>query len=86
METEMVVSAARLFFRSTSAPSGSFPRIARCHDLHAHPEQRLRCFFSPMLRCLVVHGFLKFVGNVIGPRCTHVAINLQNLSPVLTNL
>jgi hypothetical protein len=86
METEMVVSAARLFFRSTSAPSGSFPRIARCHDLRALPEQRLRCFFSPMLRCLVVHVFLKFVGNVIGPCCTHVAINLLNLSPVLTNL
>jgi hypothetical protein len=47
METEMVVSAARLFFRSTSAPSGSFPRIARCHDLRALPEQtvfKLRFF------------------------------------------
>jgi hypothetical protein len=34
-----VVSAARLFFRSNLAPSGSFPRIARCHDLRALPEQ-----------------------------------------------
>jgi hypothetical protein len=42
METEMVVSAARLFSRSTSAHSGSFPRIALCHDLRALPEQCLK--------------------------------------------
>jgi hypothetical protein len=32
----------------------SLPRIARCYDLRALPEQRLWCFFSPAIRCLVV--------------------------------
>jgi hypothetical protein len=54
---------------------GSLPRIAQCHDLRALPEQRLRCFFSPVLRCLVVPVSSKYVGNVIGPCCTNVAIN-----------
>jgi hypothetical protein len=37
------------------------PRIARCHDLRALPEQRLRCFFSPVLRCLVVFASSNFL-------------------------
>jgi hypothetical protein len=36
---------------------GSLPRIAQCHDQRAFPEQRLPCFFSPMLWCLVFHCF-----------------------------
>jgi hypothetical protein len=38
----------------------SLPRIAGCHDLRALPEQRLWCFFSPVLRCLVVLASSKF--------------------------
>jgi hypothetical protein len=83
METEMVISA---FAPLLPVNLGSLPRIAQCHDLRALPEQRLRCFFSPVLRCLVVPVSSKFDGNVIGPCCTNVAINLLILSPVLTKI
>jgi hypothetical protein len=42
METEMGISAARRFLIPVNL--SSLPRIARCHDLRALPEQQLLGF------------------------------------------